>query len=53
MYASGKGVPQDQAQALAWYDKAAANGSARAKTTLSKLRPLTQSASAPAHEPVK
>lgn len=37
-YAMGLGVPKDKAQALAWYEKAASNGSARARTTMKKLQ---------------
>jgi len=34
MYADGRGVPQDDAQAVAWYRKAAARGYARAQHNL-------------------
>ena len=35
--ADGKGVPQDAAQARAWYEKAAAAGSSIARERLAKL----------------
>ena len=34
MYATGRGVPKDYAEALRWYRKAAAQGSAKAQTSL-------------------
>ena len=37
LYAKGKGVPQDYAQARAWYEKAAAQGHALAQNNLAEL----------------
>ena len=34
MYAYGRGIPQDYAEALKWYRKAAEQGDARAQTNL-------------------
>ena len=40
MYESGRGVPQDNIQAVAWYRKAAEQGSEEAKTKLVELEAL-------------
>ncbi len=37
LYAKGRGVPQDYAQARAWYEKAAAQGHPLAQNTLAEL----------------
>ncbi|HEX9870564.1 MAG TPA: tetratricopeptide repeat protein [Candidatus Tectomicrobia bacterium] len=37
LYAKGKGVPQDYAQARAWYEKAATQGHALAQNNLAEL----------------
>jgi TPR repeat protein len=37
MYADGRGVARDMAEALAWYRKAAALGNESAKANLKKL----------------
>jgi TPR repeat protein len=34
MYLKGRGVPRDEAQAVAWFQKAEAHGEKRAKTNL-------------------
>jgi TPR repeat protein len=37
MYTKGLGVAQDEAQAIAWYRKAAAQGNVSAQNNLAKL----------------
>jgi TPR repeat protein len=37
MYENGRGVAKDMAEAVAWYNKAAAAGNASAKANLKRL----------------
>ena len=40
MYADGNGVARDTAEAIRWYERAAAKGHENAKVTLAHLRNL-------------
>ena len=45
MYEKGEGVPQDYAQALAWYRKAVANGLSKAQDNITALEALINNSS--------